>query len=115
MTGSLVFWQGYHIATAICWLPWLILAVDKAIRDTGRWTVPGIALATCLTVLSAHLDMAGQVLLVSGLYAIACLIDQYGKDIASRRALGSIAAVSAGWGLGILLAAPKCCRCSNTA
>lgn len=107
LTGSLVFWQGYHIATAICWLPWLLLAVDQTIRRTSRWTVPALALCTSLTLLAAHLDMAGQVLLASGLYAIGCFIDHYGRHLRSRAALRAMAAVAAGWGLGILLAAPQ--------
>jgi hypothetical protein len=107
LTGSFVFWQGYHIATAIGWLPWVLLAVDATVRKATRWSVPGLAAATGVTVLSAHLDMAGQVLLASGLYAAWCLGDHYGRQVFGRRSARSILALVAGWGLGLLLAAPQ--------
>ncbi|HVM48524.1 MAG TPA: hypothetical protein VMU04_10885 [Candidatus Acidoferrum sp.] len=79
--------------------------------DVGCWIFPrflwraapvGLAVVTCLVLLSGHLDVAGQVLMVSGLYALWCLYDTWSSG-RFRRALLKLAA---GWALGFLLAAP---------
>ena len=71
-------------------------------RLLSRRAPVGLAVVTCLVLLSGHLDVAGQVLLVSGLYALWCLYD--------TRSLGwfrpAVLKLAAGWALGFLLAAP---------
>ena len=105
LTGFFIFWQGYGLATGAAWLPWLLLAVDKTVRQSSRWGGPGLALVTGLVIAEGRLDIAGQVLITSGIYALWCFFDQYGKQWLSRRAIGSLAVTAAAWALGFLLVA----------
>ncbi|MGA2617083.1 MAG: hypothetical protein ABSF26_05680 [Thermoguttaceae bacterium] len=106
LTGFFVLWQGYPIAQSILWFPWLLLAIDRTIRQASRWSGVLLAAATCLVLITGQLDVVGQHLLASGLFAIWCYFDAYGKRWLSRRAVGAAASVVAGWSLGVLLAAP---------
>jgi hypothetical protein len=131
LTGFFVFWQGYPTSLAVCWLPWELLAVHNVINGGGKGgrgirttetpeggtggpeagcTSAGrvgpiwLGLATCLVLISGHLDVAGQVLLASGLYALWCLGEVVRQ--ARRDALKLAASLAAGWTLGFLLASP---------
>jgi hypothetical protein len=106
LTGFFVLWQGYPLTFVVAWFPYVLLATDRAVRRPGGWGGPALALFTCLTILSGHVDVAGQVLLASGLYGLWCLVAEYGRALASRRAAGAAAAVAGGWALGMVLAAP---------
>jgi hypothetical protein len=106
LTGFFIFWQGYPTCYPICWLPWLLLAVDGTLRRGNRLSPIGLSIATGLTIVSGALDVAGQVLLVSGLYAIWCLWDEHRQGWLRQRAQRVIAMAGAGWLLGFLLAAP---------
>jgi hypothetical protein len=107
LTGFFVLWQGFATRLPVCWLPWLLLAVNSTVRgrigpksevrspkseaisaDSGWLGQPadryrgrpaplGLSLATCLTLVSGQLDVAGQVLLVSGLYGLWCLLNTH--------------------------------------
>jgi hypothetical protein len=106
LTGFFVLWQGYPITFVTAWFPWVLLATDSVVRHPRGWGGPALAVLTCLTILSGHVDVAGQVLLASGLYALWFLIHTYGKSLLSRVALGTGAAAVAAWTLGFLLSAP---------
>ena len=106
LTGFFVLWQGYPISYTVLWFPWLLLAVDRTMRRTSRWAGVGLAAVTCLVLISGQLDVAGQLLLASALFALWCYFDAHRKRWLSCRAIGAVAAVVAGWGLGFLLAAP---------
>ena len=77
LTGFFVLWQGYPTGLPVNWLPWLLLAVDKTVRHASPWAPIGLSAVTCLVLVSGQLDVAGQVLLVSGLYGLWCLLDAY--------------------------------------
>lgn len=109
LIGYFMLWQGYPATLVTTWTGWILLAVDRAVRRPGARTGIYLALFTALVLLSGKLDVAAQVLLISGLYAVWCLLDQY--VLASRppllRKLGlSTGHVALGWALGFLLAAP---------
>ena len=106
MTGFFIFWQGYPTGYPVYWLPWILLAVDGTARQTGKFSPIGLALVTGLTIVSGALDTAGQVLLVSGLYAIWCIWDEYKPGWFRKAGLQVIAKLCAGWVLGLLLACP---------
>jgi hypothetical protein len=106
LCGYFVFWQGYSGAAVVGWLPWILWAVDAAVRRTNRWAGAGLAAATYLVLISGQLDVSGQTLLASGLYAIWCFIDEYGREVFNRRVLPPLMTVILGWLLGFLLAAP---------
>jgi hypothetical protein len=105
LTGFLVLWQGFPTCAPVYWLPWLLLAVDRTVR--GNRAAPlALALVSGLVLVSGHIDVAGQVLLVSGLYALWCWWDVYRPHL-FRSLVGKTALTLAlGWGLGFLLAAP---------
>jgi len=106
LTGTFIFWQGYPTALSVYWLPWVLLAVEKTALGTSAVAPIGLSVATCLTLISGHLDMGGQVLLVSGLYGFARLLWVHSKSWLQRRARQAVAGLVAGWTLGILLATP---------
>ncbi|HWW02298.1 MAG TPA: hypothetical protein VNZ64_21540 [Candidatus Acidoferrum sp.] len=128
LTAFFVLWLGFFTVMPVCWLPWLLLTVDNTVRGTGRLAPIGLAWLTCLVVVSGQLDVAGQVLLVSGQYALWRLFEAHReqplqepphpdseekcKDSLDR--LRRIpwpprrvfVGLGAGWALGLLLAMP---------
>jgi hypothetical protein len=106
LTGFFVLWGGCLTGLAVYWLPWILLAVDKTAR--GKSPVAPIALSavTGLVLVSGQLDVAGQVLLASGLYGAWCLYEAHPRQWLQRQARRAWLGLAAGWGLGFLLAAP---------
>jgi hypothetical protein len=106
LTGFFVFWQGFPLTGTIAWFPWLLLAAHETAHRPAGWG--GLALAACtgLLLISGQLDVAGQALLISGLFFLWSLfIDRPGVRLA--RPVGrAVLAATAGWALGLGLAAP---------
>jgi len=107
LTGFFIFWQGYPTCAAVYWLPWIFLATDKTIRRASRKAPIGLSVATALVLISGHLDVAAQVLMGSGMFAIWCWYDAYPGQWFGRRAQKSVLALLAAWTLGFMLAAPQ--------
>jgi hypothetical protein len=106
LTAFFVLWQGFPTGLAVNWLPWIFLAVDKTIRGSNPLAAMCLSIVTFLTLTSGHIDVAGQVLLGSGIYAVWCLWDtQRGKGPAGTLKT-AITLLIIGWGLGFLLASP---------
>ena len=100
-----VLWQGYYLCGPVSLLPWLLYAVKRTIKRNALAPI-GLAVITALVLVSGQLDVAGQVLLISGLYALWCLAGcwlQPGQLLTSKTAW----LVVSGWSLGFLLAAPQ--------
>jgi hypothetical protein len=106
MTGVFVFWQGYPTFAAACWLPWLLLAVDTTVRGATPAAPIWLGLATGLVLTGGHIDVAGQLLLMSGIYAVWCWLTVHSQHWFQHRARRAALAVVVGWGLGFLLASP---------
>jgi hypothetical protein len=104
LTGFFVFWTGYNLPLSACWLPWILWTVNATVRRSSRWAGIWLALATCLTIISGQYDVAGMVLLVAGLFALWCFIDEYGRRCFTRQVVPPLASLAAGWGLGFLMA-----------
>ncbi len=85
MTGFFVFWRGFPTCGAVFWFPWLLLAVDQTIRRRNCTALIGLSAATCLTLISGHVDVAGQALLASGLYTIWCFCKLVRQTMVSKR------------------------------
>lgn len=102
LTGAYVIWQGFWQPAVMCWLPWVLLAVDKTVRQPTGWGGPVLAILTAIALAGGAADIGGQLLLASGIYAIWCYLDQYGTPWITRRTLPSIAATVLAWTLGIL-------------
>ncbi len=107
-------WQGYLTALPVYWLPWLFLSVDKTVRGESSMAPIGLSIVTFLVLTSGQIDISGQVLLGSGLYAIWSLGNTHPGKWFGRQSRSAIRMLILGWGLGFLLAAPTCCRCWNT-
>jgi hypothetical protein len=106
LTAFFVLWEGYGMAYPVVWLPWLLVAIDRTVRGGVRLGWVGLAVVTGLVLVSGRLDVAGEVMLASGLYTLWCYFDVYGRRWLSRSALSAGGAVILGWGLGFLLASP---------
>jgi hypothetical protein len=102
-----VFWQGYGHTWSLAWLPWLLVAEDRAIRRTYAAAGPLAGLLTCLTLVSGPLDTGAQELMVAGLFALWTFFSVHGRAWRSRRALRVAMLVVVGWAGGLLLAAPE--------
>ena len=105
ISGTFIIWQGMGTPPVIAWLPWLLLAVDRAVRRPWSWGGPATALFTWLTIIAGAVDIAGEVLLASGIYAIWCYFDQYGRHSMAWRSAVSLLGVGSGWAAGFLLSA----------
>jgi hypothetical protein len=106
LTAFFILWQGYPTRLPVCWLPWIFLFADKTIRSANYRAVIGLSLATGLVLISGNIDVAGQVLLGCGLYAIWGLWDAHQGQWLGRKMKKAIALLVLGWGLGFMLAAP---------
>jgi hypothetical protein len=106
LTGFFVFWQGFDLTFVTAWFSWALLLTDGAVRRPSGWAGPKLAVLTGLVMISGTVDLAAEVLLASGMYAVWCLIDAYGRNVISGRAARAIATISCAWVLGILLSSP---------
>ena len=52
LTGFFVLWQGFGLPLTVGWLPWLLWAVDAAVRGASRWAGPAVAIFTWLVLVS---------------------------------------------------------------
>lgn len=105
LTGFFVFWQGYATCAAAYWLPWLLLAVDRTVHGARLGPV-GLGVVTGLTLVSGHIDVAGQVLLVSGLFALWRLWEVHYRENKRQLLTRTSVLLAFGWGLGFMLGAP---------
>jgi len=106
ISGTFIIWQGCGSPPVAACLPWLLLCVDQGIRKPRSWGGPLLAPLTCVTIISAAPDVAGQVLLVCGLFAVWCHLDHHKEKWWRPRSASSFLAVGAGWALGILMTLP---------
>jgi hypothetical protein len=106
LTGFFIFWQGFSAIGCLVWFPWLLLAVSETVLGSKRLAAPFLSVITWLVLVSGQLDLAGQALLASGLFALWCLADNYRAEWLGRRCRTAVLALACAWGLGLLLAAP---------
>lgn len=106
LTGFLILWQGYTMSFTVAWLPWLLLAVESTVNRPGRFGGIGLALATCLTVLTGQVDVGALVLMATGIYGICCLVDRWYQTRTLPLVARSTLALVGGWVVGLLLTAP---------
>jgi len=104
LTGFFVQWRGYGLTDVVAWLPWLLMAVNLTIRRPKGFGPVLLAIFTALALLAGQLDVAGLVLLSSGLYALVCLIEIHGLREWNGRIIASAATLTLGWALGLCIA-----------
>ena len=102
LTGSYILSQGCGTPPVVCWLPWLLAATDKTVRQPASWGGPALAALTAVALLSGQTDVAGQTLLCSGIYAAWCCLDHYRRLFLSRQTVFSVVATGLAWTLGIM-------------
>jgi hypothetical protein len=100
LTGAYVLWVGQWLPAVMCWLPWSLAAVDRTVRAPRGWGGLALCLVTIVLLLGGAIDIGGQVLLVSGLYALWCIWDEYGSDAFSLKGLRIAGALALAWVLG---------------
>ena len=96
--GFLVVWLLFPVTNVAVWLPWVLLATERAWERPGPRSVGWLALAVGGTLLGGHVQTSAHVLLAAGSYA-AWRAFGSGSD---RRGL---MAWSAGVALGVGIAA----------
>ncbi len=104
LIGFFTLWQGYPLTGSIAWIPWLLTAVHGTVRRPGGWCPLGVAAITALLLLSGQPDVGGLALLAAGFYAVSRMIVEH--RLRWRLLVQCSLALTAGWMLGILLAAP---------
>ena len=106
LTGFFVFWAGFGVSYPVTWLPWLLLAVQQTVRGgKNGWPIL-LSVLTGLVLVSGSPDIAGQVLLISGFYALWCIGDKSGSKWLWKPVCQIAARLTFCWILGFLLACP---------
>jgi hypothetical protein len=104
LTGAFVFSTGMGSPPVICWLPWIIVAVEQTVRRPWSWGGPALGVLTSIVLIGGEADVAGQVLICSGLFALWRLGDRFRASLCTRRAVPAVLFLTMGWILGILSA-----------
>lgn len=106
LTAFFVLSQGFTLVLSLYWLPWILFAVNATVRRRHALAPVGLSLVTGFTLTSGQLDVAAQVLLVSGCFAVWCWLDEYRGQWFARGARRALMLLAFGWLLGFLLATP---------
>jgi hypothetical protein len=106
LTGFFMYWQGYAMTFVMAWFPWILLAIGKIVSRPQGWGGPVLALLTAFSLLGGHLDIAGQLLLAAGIFALWALFVHYTRSLGIWKIVRAALVLSVAWSLGFLLAAP---------
>jgi hypothetical protein len=104
LTGFMTLWHGFSTIAPVCWLPWLLVAIDSAAKRPRGGAGLGLAVLTALVLLAGHMGIAGLVLLTAGFYAVWQLSEGLWQKN-WRRALSAAATIGMGWLLGFAISA----------
>jgi hypothetical protein len=96
--GFLVVWLLFPVSSAAVWMPWALLATDRALDHPDARTACWLALAVGASLLAGHVQTSAHVLLAIAGYAAW-------KWWVSPRGTVRLGAWAGGVGLGIALAA----------
>jgi hypothetical protein len=105
LTGFMTLWHGFSTIGPVCWFPWLLVAIDAAVKNPRGWGNVGVAIFTTLVLLAGHIGMAGLVLISTGFYAVWQLFD-VARRAHWRPAIRAAAGIGFGWMLGFAISAP---------
>lgn len=75
LSGFFVLWQGFALVYSVALFPWMLLAVHLTVHDPRFG--PAVAGVTFFTLISGQIDLAGQVLLASGIYGLGLLVHRF--------------------------------------
>ncbi len=99
--GFLIIWLLYPVTPVAVWLPWIVLATDRVLREPRARPVGLLAVVTALVIVGGHIQTSAHVLLAAGFFAFWKTFSV--QALASQRR-GGLLAWTAGIGLGLLLA-----------
>jgi hypothetical protein len=99
--GFLIVWLLYPVTPVAVWLPWIILATDRVLREPRARPTGLLAVVTALVIVGGHIQTSAHVLLAAGLFALWRSL-AVKAPVSQRR--GGLLAWTAGTGLGLLLA-----------
>jgi hypothetical protein len=102
--GFLIVWLLYPVTPVAIWLPWLLLATDRALARPRARSVGLLALAVGLVLAGGHIQTSAHVLLAAGLLALWRTASARAQRAECRR--GVVAWVM-GIALGIALGAAQ--------
>jgi hypothetical protein len=105
VTAWFILWQGFAAMVPVIGLPWMFHSVDRTVRG-GRGAGIGLAVVTALVMVSGNLDVAGQVLLVSGLFALWSVWDVQRRNCFRFLVGKGGARLVLGVAMGCMLASP---------
>jgi hypothetical protein len=104
LTGFMTLWHGFSTVAPACWLPWLLVAVDGAVKNPRGWASLAVAVLTALVLLAGHIGIAGLVLLTVGFYAVWLLSEAALQRDWQRVMLASVG-IGVAWLLGFAVSA----------
>jgi hypothetical protein len=94
--GFLTVWLLYPVTPVAIWLPWLLLATDRTVRQPQPRSMGLLGLTVGLAILGGHIQTTAHVLLATGLFALWRIATKFSSGVdRSRRLLA--------WGAGIIL------------
>lgn len=106
LTGFFVLWQGHSLPHSAVWLPWILWSTDRAIRNPRGFDGVMLAVFTFFTIGCGAVDIAGQLLLVSGSYALLRVAEaNVLRWTGPRSLIAALMTPVAGWTLGFIMAA----------
>lgn len=97
LCGFLIVWLLYPLSSVSCWLPWLLLTLERAPRVPSLVTFLSVSAVVGLVMVGGHVQTSAHVLLAGMLYFAA-------RSWPDLRA--TTPAVAGGVVLGVMLAAP---------
>jgi hypothetical protein len=104
LTGFMTLWHGFSTIAPACWLPWLLLAIDRTLKNPRGWGSVSVAILTANVLVGGHIGIAGLVLLTAGFYAVWWL-SEAAVQRHWRRVLFATAEIGLAWVLGFAISA----------
>jgi hypothetical protein len=109
--GFITVWHGSLPLGPVLWLPWLLWAINTAVKNPRGFGGVAVAVVTGLLLLAGHPGMGGLVLLTGGLYFVWILGHDFlfggpGVRKSWQAAAWRTAVVAGGWLIGFLIGAP---------
>src|SRR5262245_60152755 len=80
----------HHLGSA-CWMPWVVVAADRALRSPGLETALWWGGAQAAQILAGSFDVCAMTVLLSSAWVVKGLFDVDVQGPAARRALGLLA------------------------
>ena len=106
LSGALMLWQGFPLTEVVCWLPWMLLAADQAVRHPTPISVGAVAVTSALALMTWQIDVGGLTLLATGIFSLWRIADLWLKPRVFPAARRAVLTLVLGWGCGFMLAAP---------